>query len=192
MLNTAFNIYLTISTHPQIIGKKSSNCLKQKPNQPMQSIQPIQTHPNRFVSFQWWNPRGSVLIFLDVATATLWAQRYRVLRVLRFFGHSRLGGGAAVARSWLRGTTPHGHRLYRRWQGKQKRSGVIFFFFGGGGEGRCLFLFLIFFLGGGGDFKRGVMLESDFAIWLGRMGIKQFFENNQWRIRYWYIHPSKS
>lgn len=35
MLNTVFNIYLTISTHPQIIGTKSSNCpTKTHPTQP--------------------------------------------------------------------------------------------------------------------------------------------------------------
>ena len=56
--------------------------------------------------------------------------------------------------------------------GKVNRKGRgDFCFFLGGGEVIVSF-FYFFFGGGGGDFNRGVMLESDFAIWLGRMGIK--------------------
>lgn len=147
MLNTAFNIYLTISTHHQVIGKKSSNCPTK--TQPMQSIQPIQQTPG-----------GPSLSSLTLRLPLCG------LSGTESFASSGTSGLEEALPSHCRSGAPHHTAIaYGRWQGKQKRSGVIFFSWGGGG--RCLFLFLIFFLGGGGDFNRGLMLASDFAIWLG-------------------------
>ena len=147
MLNTAFNIYLTISTHPQIIGKNIFKIAQPRPNQP------IQTHPNRFVSFQWWNPRG-VRPYLpwrcdchSVGSTVPSPSSPSVLRALqawrrRFLRRTELAPGHHTTRP-----SP-----IRRWQGKQKRyRGVPFFL--GGVEGRCLFLFFFdFFFWGWGRF----------------------------------------